>query len=84
MATCFFEDLLEAQWMFQLEGYVYDKETRSKIPYGGVEASKGLHSMHTAIKAINEFVFKLEGIELYVFNQRSVFYPDVPLFTFQD
>ncbi|RJQ27359.1 hypothetical protein C4565_05335 [Candidatus Parcubacteria bacterium] len=82
VATAFYEDYPEAQWMFQVENYLQDKVTRSKIAYGGVENSKGRHSMPTAIKAINEFVFKPEGISLYVLDKRSVLYPDVPVYTF--
>lgn len=84
-ATAFFEHMPEAQWMFQRQNYVYggSKEERAKKPYGGVENSKGKHSMPTAIRAINDYVFKPEGIELYVFNEKSVLYPDVPLFRFE-
>ena len=94
-AVTFYHDLPEAQWIFENEAYKGElkmkeppKEKRHQIRYEGAELrnnSKGepvKHSMIDTFKAINEFVFKPEGIELYVFDKRSLLFPDVPLFKF--
>ena len=49
---------------------------------GGTYSSKGKHGYIDTILAINEFVFKPEKIELYVFNKKSLLYPKVQLFEF--
>lgn len=94
-AITFYHDLPEAQWIFENESYKGEwkmkeapKEERYKMKYEGAELRKNLegvpvkHSMIDTFKAINEFVFKHEGIELYVFDKRNLLYPDVPLFEF--
>jgi len=80
-STCFYEDWPEAQWMFEMDGYLPDKQTRAVIRYGGTYATKGKHDFITTIHAINDLVFKAEGIELYVFNRKSLLYPKIPLFS---
>ena len=81
-STTFYEDWPEAQWIFDLPGYVQPKSVRASIAYGNTYVSKGKHSMTDAILAINEFVFKPEGIELYSFSSESVLCPEVPVFGF--
>jgi len=34
------------------------------------------------VLAINEFVFRPQGIRLMVFNKKSLLYPQIPLFEF--
>ena len=81
-SVAFYEDYPEAQWMFNIDGFIKPKEERAKILYGGAYSVHGKHSVVNIILAINEFVFKPEGIKLYVFNKKSLLYPKVPLFKF--
>ncbi len=81
-AVPFYDDLPQAQWMKQIPGYILPREEREKQAYDGAYVSKNKHSLLTTIKAINEFVFKPEGIELCVFSEKSLLYPDVPLLQF--
>ncbi len=76
----FYEDYHESQWMHTIEGYQRSYDERKQMRYGLSYNSKGLHNMVTTILAVNEYVFKPEGIELYVFNKKSLLYPKVPLF----
>tara|TARA_B100001123_G_scaffold451120_1_gene627128 strand:+ start:127 stop:1059 length:933 start_codon:yes stop_codon:yes gene_type:complete len=76
----FHEDYPEAQWMHQIEGYQAPYAERKRLRYNGTYDSKGKHNLVTTIMAINEYVFKPEGIELYVFNEKSVLYPQIPLY----
>lgn len=77
-----YDDLPEAQWIFEIPGYEVPKEKRAGVKYCGAYASKGKHNYIDTIHAINEFVFKPENIELYVFNNKSLLYPQIPLFEF--
>lgn len=77
-----YDDLPEAQWIFDIPGYEIPKEERAKVKYGGAYVSKGKHNYIDTIHAINDYVFKPENIELYVFDKRSLLYPRVPLFEF--
>lgn len=94
-AITFYHDLPEAQWIFENESYKGEwkmkeppKKERYQMRYEGAELRKNQegipvkHSLIDTFKAINEFVFKPEGIELYVFDKRNLLYPDVPLFQF--
>lgn len=81
-STTFYEDYPEAQWIFQLAGYVPSKEERGKIKYGGAYDSKGKHNFIKLILAINKCVLRPEGIKLYVYNKKSLLYPEIPLFRF--
>lgn len=81
-AIPFYEDYPEAQWMHQYEGYIKPRKERETKKYGGFYPKDQRHGFVDAILAINEFVFKPEGIELYVFNETSLLYPKIPLFEF--
>lgn len=81
-STTFYENYPEAQWIFQIDGYVPSKEERAKIKYGGAYDSKGKHNFIKLILAINKYVLQPEGIKLYVYNKKSLLYPEIPLFRF--
>lgn len=74
----FFDDLPEARWMFEISEY----EVRKGGRYEGAYQRKNKHDFATVIRGINDYVFKREGIELYVFDKRSILYPEIPLFEF--
>ena len=81
-AIPFFEYLPEAQWMNEISGFQPTREERLKAQYGGAYNTKNKHSMVNTILAIDEFVFRPTGIELYVFNKNSLLYPKIPLYDF--
>lgn len=89
-AVTFYHDDPDLQWVYQIDKYttpgiktyVVPKDERSKHNYDGANATSGKHNIVDTIHAINEFVLKPEGIELYVFNKKSLFYPEIPLFEF--
>jgi len=81
-AIPFFENFPEAQWMDEVPGYQDGPKKRLKNRYQGFYSTKNKHSMVNAILAIDEFVFRPEGIELYVFNANSVLHPRIPLYKF--
>ena len=75
----FYEHYPEAQWMSEMEGYQPSYEERLR-GYMGLTKQKGKHNLITTILAINEYVFEPEGLELYVFNKKSLLYPTIPLY----
>jgi hypothetical protein len=85
-AVPFYEHYPEAQWMHEMEGptgfgeYEGPYEERKKLRYVLTYPRKKQHNLVTTILAINEYVFGPEGIELYVFNKKSVLYPRIPLY----
>ncbi|SVE32853.1 uncharacterized protein METZ01_LOCUS485707, partial [marine metagenome] len=76
----FYEHYPEAQWMPEIENYQPSYEERLRNRYAFLYDSKGKHSLMTTILAINEYVFDPEGVELYVFNKKSLLYPTIPLY----
>jgi len=76
----FYENYPEAQWMDKIEGYQPSYEERLRHRYVGSYDSQGKHNLISTILAINEFVFEPEGIQLYVFNKKSLLYPKIPLY----
>lgn len=79
-AVPFYNDYLETQWIYEIEGYDISKEEKKKLNYLALVEGKGKHNIIDTILAINDYVFKPEGIELYVFNKKSLLYPKIPLF----
>ena len=81
-AINFFEYFPEAQWMEQMSGVQENREDRLKVQYDGAYDSKNKKSVVETILAIDEFVFRPSGIELYVFNKKGLLYPEIPVYKF--
>jgi len=81
-AIPFFEYFPETQWMDEIYTFDPNREERLKTQYGGAYNNKNKHSLVNTILAIDEFVFRPTGIELYVFNKKSLLYPKIPLYEF--
>ncbi len=81
-AIPFYEYYQDAQWMNKTGYEPVNREVRKKEKYEVVHSEKKKHSFVKTILAINKYVFKPEDIELYVFNKKSLLYPEIPLFEF--
>lgn len=78
----FYEHYPEARWMHETDGYLQKREERQSLKYQGAYVMKGKHTVIETVLAINEFVFRPQGIRLMVFNKKSLLYPQIPLFEF--